>query len=1575
MKPLDDWPTVKRVLEGALAREGAERRAYVADACGADSVLRAQIEMLLASADRAETFLETPAVLLLDRESVADDVSGSVMGTYRLLSRLGAGGMGEVYLAHDDKLDRPVAIKFLSPAFAANRDRLRRFHQEARAVSSLNHPHILVVHDFGEMDGRPFMVTEFVEGETLRQRLRSGALPARDAVDIGAQIAGALAAAHARGLVHRDVKPENVMVRPDGYVKVLDFGLAKLLDSDVADGIDLEGRTLPGLVMGTPRYMSPEQTRGLDVDARTDLWSLGVVLYEMIAGRPPFEGATPADTIAAILGAEPMPLPSQAPYGAPLSAVIIRAIRKDRLLRYGDAEEMLADLRQLAPAVTSRQDTVSTVTDVDQDDEVMMSSAGERRRATVLVSIVSDYASLVERLATDQIDEVIGRVRAAAIDAMRRHGGVVNQSIGEEIVSLFGIPAANEDDDLRAVRAAFDLHARTREIGSAFAEPPGIVLRLQSGVHAGSVVAKRLREGPRRYAVTGQPMQTAARLAAAAEPDAILVSPDCHRRVAPFVRTEPRAPVAVRADAPPLTPHCVLGESGLDSRLDAVEPGALTPYSGRAAELMALQSRIDEAVRGEGRLVLVIGDAGSGKSRMLHELRTRLAASEFRILQGRCRSYGGMTSYLPFVEALHGALGIKEQDGDTLAESRLVARIRAIDASLEPLIPLYLHLLSMQSDRFPLPRYLRGEHFQAAMLDALTAFFTSYAHRVPSVLLFEDWHWADDASRQALRHLAEVIPAYPLLIVATTRPEAGRLTDAPHPAVRVSLGPLDPAASLAIMKAVLEADQVPQELAHRLHERSGGNPFFLEELCHALREAGLVTARGAEAVIRGSADALQLPDSVQAVIRSRLDRVPADGREVLRVASVIGREFARRILTDAMAITDLSSAIEPLKNAGLIQQIRVVPDPVYRFKHVLMQEVAYESLLEHQRKTLHQAVGRAIERSHPGSFEEPLELLAYHFGHAELWEDAIDYGVRAAERATELSQFTDALTLLERVHSALLRLPDEATRGARIADVLLRQERLCETLGLRGRQIELAAELIALLAPRGASVRLAEAYLRQGDVSTLLKRFDAADRALATSLRMSRECGDAALERSALRSIGLLRWHQGRPEDALAITEDALAIDRQRDDDLAVAGDLSNLGNILFSMGEHDRTLGILDEALAMPVVQSDPIKRSFILHIVANVHRALGDVPRALEYFQTADDSARAHMLPIQRSFHLTSIAHIRLQEGRLADSIRLYQEAVDLSRRARHAEGLAQSLRMLGEVLFGIGRNQEALPYLHEAAQLFEQMQDREAEAVMRHHAAVVLERGGHADAMAEWERVRALSQAAGDARAELDALEGIARATRASLPSSDAAIRSFEDALTLASRLGESRRVATLRNTLGVLHWEQGRYVEALAQYEAALALLRDLGDRVHEGLTLNSIGVTLSRLRRYEESRTALEDGLSVNRRSGERLLEAHSLAALGDVAETLGRLDAAVSYFEASLAMRREIKDRRGEGWMLHRLARTRALAGNAAGAETAAREAARIAAECDDAALRHACGATDDAVSGIAEPRAHVQES
>ena len=342
---LDDWPRVKAVFEQALTLEGTERSAFLSAACAADAVLRQHVDALLASHEFSQSFLEQPAISSLAVGGRGDDLTGQTLGTYRLLSRIGAGAMGEVYLAHDEKLDRQVAVKVIAKHLASDSDRLRRFRQEAHAASSLNHPHIVMVHDFGAADDRPFIVTELVEGATLRARLEGGALPVREAIDIALQVTAALAAAHARGIVHRDIKPENVMVRPDGYVKVVDFGLAKLAAVEPPAKRGATVVTQPGQAAGTPSYMSPEQARAETLDPRTDVFSVGAVLYEMVTGRMAFPGNSHAAVFAAILEkTPPPPTHLNRDLSPELERIIVKALEKNREQRYQSAADLRADL-------------------------------------------------------------------------------------------------------------------------------------------------------------------------------------------------------------------------------------------------------------------------------------------------------------------------------------------------------------------------------------------------------------------------------------------------------------------------------------------------------------------------------------------------------------------------------------------------------------------------------------------------------------------------------------------------------------------------------------------------------------------------------------------------------------------------------------------------------------------------------------------------------------------------------------------------------------------------------------------------------------------------------------------------------------------------------------------------------------------------------------------------------------------------------------------------------------------------------------------------------------------------------
>jgi eukaryotic-like serine/threonine-protein kinase len=350
------WEQVDQLFHAALKIEPSERTTFLAEACAGDESLRREVESLLSSHGLSDTFFETPAAdvaaeLLDAHESTF--ASGQQIENYRIARRIGAGGMGEVYLADDLRLNRKIALKLLPAKFTIDAQRVHRFEQEARAASALNHPNIVTIHEIGRIDNTQFIVTEFVEGQTLRDRMNTRPISPREALEIAIQVAGALEAAHAAGIVHRDIKPENIMIRADGYVKVLDFGLAKLTEQKTAP-VDPEAETRahlktdPQMVMGTVQYMSPEQARGRGTDARTDLWSLGVVLYEMVSGHVPFEGETPSHVVVSILESEP-PLLTQ-PSGelpAELERIVLKTMRKDREKRYQNAGELAQDLKGL----------------------------------------------------------------------------------------------------------------------------------------------------------------------------------------------------------------------------------------------------------------------------------------------------------------------------------------------------------------------------------------------------------------------------------------------------------------------------------------------------------------------------------------------------------------------------------------------------------------------------------------------------------------------------------------------------------------------------------------------------------------------------------------------------------------------------------------------------------------------------------------------------------------------------------------------------------------------------------------------------------------------------------------------------------------------------------------------------------------------------------------------------------------------------------------------------------------------------------------------------------------------------
>jgi tetratricopeptide (TPR) repeat protein len=966
---------------------------------------------------------------------------------------------------------------------------------------------------------------------------------------------------------------------------------------------------------------------------------------------------------------------------------------------------------------------------------------------------------------------------------------------------------------------------------------------------------------------------------------------------------------------------------------------------------------------GRGRFVTIAGDAGLGKSRLLLEFRRTLDPSASTLLIGRCSSYAQSTPYMPFLQAMRQLLAMELSSGRTWSDDDVAARIGQFDG-LERFLPFFLRLLSIPSDRYRTLEPEQGEPHRVAVQEALVALFLAAAAHQTLVLVLEDWHWVDSASQETLNRIVDMLTPHHLLLVVTTR--LPQTTDWQHRDTHraIELRPLLQVPTAAMLHAVLGADDVPVELTARVFERTGGNPFFLEEIARSLVEAGTIRVEKRRVSVAGAFDSVYLPATVQAVIRARLDRLSLEMRQVLRAASVVGREFTRQLLIRVISDPDrVSRALDGLVGAGLLRQIAVLPEPAFTFRHVLTQEAAYAGLLEHQRADLHALVGHAIEVEYSGQLDERLDRLAQHFSLAENWPKAVHYGLESAERMQRLNQFVEALQMLDRIREWAGALDAPAHRETAV-EILFRQERLCEGLGLRQRQRQIVDELVVLLESGGDSTRLAEAYLRKGELHTILHEFEDAEASLDHSLRIRREHGDALGERASLRGLGFLHWSQGRYEDALTCGEEALQIDRQHQRVNAIVGDLHNLATVLTSLGDRSRARACLEEALSLSSPASggrDPkfldmwVSRVAVLYSYGNLLAAAGELDHALKYLGRDAEWSRESRNPLHASHFFIAAASIYLQKGLIGECLAAYEQAIELSRQAHFAPQLGKSLLLYAETLMAVERERDAVDALKEAERVYTDLKDRAAQGhVWSHLARAHARLGNFTEAQRSWQQALDLRRELGDAAGEVEALEALGRVARNHLPAS-VALRYYEEGIARATAIGDVATAARLHNGAGIVEWTRANHAGALPRFERALKLFRSLGDSAGCGQMMNSIGVALSALGRRTEARQQLVQALAHHRRNADKQLEAYALAALGDVGWDEGLRDDASKWYEQSLLLRVEIGDRRGEGWMLQRLARLHAAAGDRQDAEALLRRATDLSVSCSDEELMEAC--------------------
>ena len=646
-----------------------------------------------------------------------------------------------------------------------------------------------------------------------------------------------------------------------------------------------------------------------------------------------------------------------------------------------------------------------------------------------------------------------GRDGVRGTDAQRRveeivarYGGAVHDSSADAVLAVFGAPTAHENDAERAVRACWTL------VHDGGAGSPAAT---RAAVASGLAITHPASNGA-TLRLDGEPLQEVRRLLALAAPAQVVIGPATQMRVADYFRCEPAH--GADAAASPVGWR-VTGETGIGSHFAASKARGLAPFLGRQDELARLRLSLRRALAGEGGVVVVSGEPGIGKSRLLHEFTAAVDPRETAVVEAGCRAYGERTPYDPFIQALRALFALDATALPDQQARHVAGRMRELDPELARYTPYCQRLLSLPpsgtGDAAPLAA---GVTLRRLTKEAIGALIAQTSRARALLLVLEDWHWSDEASDEVLRYLQALVPSHRMLIVLTHRPATPlHGLDAARPDL-VRLGPLADDDSFDLVRNRLGAANVPERLARLVQQRAGGNPFFIEEICNGLRLDAAALAEGWP----GTED-VAIPETIQGMIRNRLDDLERGAREAALSAAVIGRDFSLRLLLEVHDDREgLEDDLDRLKARDLIHQTGVLPEVWYRFKHALTQVVAYEALSPARRRALHERAGRAIERLYAGRIDEHVESLARHFASAADAERAVQYLEQAGDKAARahaiaaaVGHYRQAIELLD------ARAPTPQVMRGRI-DVSCKWAEAThyvsahESLGVLGRSLTLA---------------------------------------------------------------------------------------------------------------------------------------------------------------------------------------------------------------------------------------------------------------------------------------------------------------------------------------------------------------------------------------------------------------------------------------------------------------------------------------------------------------------------------------
>ncbi len=839
---------------------------------------------------------------------------------------------------------------------------------------------------------------------------------------------------------------------------------------------------------------------------------------------------------------------------------------------------------------------------------------GERKQVTVLFVDVVESSGLAERLDPEDLHALMDRTLRLMAEEVHRYEGTVNQFLGDGLMALFGAPVALEDHAVRAVQAALGILETMNGLSDEVKRERGVELRLRLGLNSGPVVVGRIGDDLRMdYTAVGDTTHLASRMQTLAEPGTILATEATHKLVEGHVRSEALGPVQIKGRSDPVSVFRIVGRRRRRTRLEISAEAGLTQLVGRTHERDALRDLLARVKSGQGQVVGIVGEAGVGKSRLVHEFRKSVRDEWLTWLEGHCVPYAQATPFLPVIDVLSMNFEIEEGDNRLQIEEKLRSGVRRLDPSLHWVLPHLAELYGLPVEEEALRR-LDPKDKRRRTFEAIRALTVAGSQRRPHVLVVEDLQWIDQTSEDYLAFLIESLARVPALLLIMYRPGyAVRWADKPY-YTQIGLGLLDQAEVASMVRNVLGTGDFPADLAPRVFEKAEGNPLFVEEIVTSLRERTLLTRRNGGYAWTGGA-VVEVPGTAQDIIRARLDRLDGPVKRTAQAAAVIGREFSLGLLR---SISELPHEVEghltALKRAELIHETRFFPEPGYVFKHTVVQDVIYQGLLAQRRRELHGAIGAAIEESHAERPDEQAPRLAHHYERSERQERAVRYALAAGDRAAQqLYANAEAASYYERALAIAKSLPPSPDAERAQIDATLKLagvEVVRKDLERERANLHVAVTLAQKLDDRA---RLSRVYYWLGRIEYVLGNPQGATEHAKRSLEVAQQLGDEALASGPANLLGRARYLQGNCRDTAELLERSVAqlLKLGNVNDAATTAGLA--GAALTELGEFERAALLIDQGMQLARKNPNPFVEAAMLHFRGYARCARGEWQGAL--------------------------------------------------------------------------------------------------------------------------------------------------------------------------------------------------------------------------------------------------------------------------------------------------------------------------------------------------------------------------